>query len=411
MPSKNKNTSLVVTRTLKNPNGSFAGSTYQNKKSYVVNKPEWPETLRENPFDFEFMELPASQPPIKNLWNNYYTGPNCSFVSPAAVGDFCLRAESAFSDRLYATCYTKFVEAARQGSAEWGMNIVQGRKTWTMALDLIIKASFAAVTLLRGSKAAVEYLKRHPNSTPKGINKRLRRTGRHLLRAKEKKHRHRLSNELFVLEQTSGLLLAWRYGIYPLMTDIASTTEVLSGEMDDVTLRKAAKAPWSGYRKGAGGSYNNQWSGSESCVLKASVSCTNPNLGLANRLGLVNPQYWLWDATPWSYLVDWWLPIGDFLSNFTSAVGLTFKGASITRSKRASVTLDAVWKGVEGWPANSPSYLGNYGRKQRTVGSLPIPLSVPYGKGLSIQRAQNALALMGSLMGRKIRPNLRKITQ
>lgn len=41
-------------------------------------------------------------------------------------------------------------------------------------------------------------------------------------------------------------------------------------------------------------------------------------------LGLINPLSIAWELTPWSFVVDWALPIGTYLNNMTATFGLTF---------------------------------------------------------------------------------------
>ncbi len=53
------------------------------------------------------------------------------------------------------------------------------------------------------------------------------------------------------------------------------------------------------------------------------VSVTNPNLFLANRLGLVNPALVAWELIPYSFVVDWFINVGDFLKSYTDGLGIS----------------------------------------------------------------------------------------
>lgn len=53
---------------------------------------------------------------------------------------------------------------------------------------------------------------------------------------------------------------------------------------------------------------------------------TNPNLFKANQLGLVNPAAFAWEIIPFSFVVDWFANVGQFLSSFTD-----FAGVSVVR--------------------------------------------------------------------------------
>lgn len=42
-------------------------------------------------------------------------------------------------------------------------------------------------------------------------------------------------------------------------------------------------------------------------------------------LGLINPAEVLWEKLPWSFVIDWFIPIGSWIQGFTSSVGLNYK--------------------------------------------------------------------------------------
>jgi hypothetical protein len=56
---------------------------------------------------------------------------------------------------------------------------------------------------------------------------------------------------------------------------------------------------------------------------------------MLNQLGLLNPLSFAWEITPWSFVVDWLIPIGPVLSALTAPVGLNFiSGSTATRMSR-----------------------------------------------------------------------------
>ena len=64
----------------------------------------------------------------------------------------------------------------------------------------------------------------------------------------------------------------------------------------------------------------------------------DPNLigfRIANQLGLLNPLSLTWEITPWSFVVDWFVPIGPLLNAFSAPVGLNFiSGTTATKMSR-----------------------------------------------------------------------------
>lgn len=357
----------------------------------VVNKPEWPSRVPESPMELNQINALGCQ-----AWRTSWAWSGYIALDAPNMRSYYYAYISPWDERLYATVYTKFVQAARQGSAEWGMNIRQGRKALDTFVQLALTSATTVAMFTRANRIGLEWLKRHRDSTPASVGKLRKKRGRDLVRAREASERRRLSNEIWTLDQVSGTLLAYRYGVAPLMADLFSTAEILSKDFEDnVSLRKSGRVPWNGTNS----AWDDKWMGHESVVLKATVSVSNPNLLLANRLGLTNPQYWAWDSTPWSFAVDWWLPVGDFLQNFTASVGLNFLSASVTRTRSYAGTWQLVADEVTFVPQGDMRFFGK--RKVRTTGSLPIPLSVPYGTGLGIQRGQNALALIAQQLTKR----------
>lgn len=54
------------------------------------------------------------------------------------------------------------------------------------------------------------------------------------------------------------------------------------------------------------------------------------NTVIANRLGLLNPALIAWDLVPYSFVFDWFYPVGSYLSAFTADAGLRPLGSSHT---------------------------------------------------------------------------------
>lgn len=55
------------------------------------------------------------------------------------------------------------------------------------------------------------------------------------------------------------------------------------------------------------------------------------------QLGFTNPVNLAWEVLPYSFVVDWFIPIGPYLSSVSAWQGLTFKDGSVTRFARQEV--------------------------------------------------------------------------
>lgn len=125
-------------------------------------------------------------------------------------------------------------------------------------------------------------------------------------------------------------------------------------------------------------------------------------ISLARSLGLTNPAAVLWEIVPYSFVVDWFLPIGSYLS----AVGVipSLKGRFLTISKGS-------WKGsrfkkTSPFPIFRPA--SGYNLRQQFIRlerapstslSVPMPRFNSLPRALSPGRLKNLVALVHQRLG------------
>lgn len=120
--------------------------------------------------------------------------------------------------------------------------------------------------------------------------------------------------------------LEYTFGFVPLYQDIWSACNVLQQDFaafkHKATVRDVVyfNHPWDG-----GSAYGG--TGRLVYYYGANLRINNPNLLLANQLGLANPAYVLWDKVAFSFVVDWVLPVGKFLRSLSNNFGLTIEHA------------------------------------------------------------------------------------
>lgn len=120
-----------------------------------------------------------------------------------------------------------------------------------------------------------------------------------------------------------NLWLEWKYGWQSLMMDVEglaehiektrSKDENLDGEIrTSVTRRTKTTKPWTlEVSPSCTGTID------ESLTMKGNLICRfkmdNPKMQLPAKLGFTNPLSVAWELVPFSFVVDWFLPIGKFI--------------------------------------------------------------------------------------------------
>lgn len=121
-----------------------------------------------------------------------------------------------------------------------------------------------------------------------------------------------------------------------------------------------------------------------SAVGRASISgkVKNPNVATLNSLGLVNPALMAWQRVPYSFVVDWFVPIGPILGSLTAEAGLE----GILQSYTDIVLTERGNR--HGWTRRQAEYW----RKPYSG----IPIGNPFGRSaqLSIGKLISAVALV-----------------
>lgn len=119
---------------------------------------------------------------------------------------------------------------------------------------------------------------------------------------------------------------------------------------------------------------------------------------LLTDVGLTNPAYVAWELVPFSFVADWVVPIGSFLSQFDSALGWNLSSGSITRVTDRTATLTRAPAAASGYTyyyVNGQASEKTFICTRTGIGDFPDLHSLPFIKNpLSVEHALNALALL-----------------
>lgn len=145
----------------------------------------------------------------------------------------------------------------------------------------------------------------------------------------------------------AGKYLEYVYGWKPLVQDVYSLYELARhGFVKDLVLHSKGSSHQQG--RNAEKHYVNVSDQTETwqefveertrvtCHLWARLDPNWQGARAFNQLGLLNPYSLVWELTPWSFVVDWVLPIGSVLSALSSIAGLIFIDGSIASRVSAS---------------------------------------------------------------------------
>jgi hypothetical protein len=138
----------------------------------------------------------------------------------------------------------------------------------------------------------------------------------------------------------------------------------------------------------------------ETVTVRMGITVKQSSKALANakELGITNPALVAWELVPFSFVADWFLPIGNFLGFLDATLGLEFvSGYQTTFRKRSGrFTRDMMGSKKDG---HKTSYFGHNEWEGvtclRAILSDFPPVSLPRPKNpLSVTHAVSAIALL-----------------
>lgn len=126
----------------------------------------------------------------------------------------------------------------------------------------------------------------------------------------------------------------------------------------------------------------------------------------ASQIGLTNPALLAWDVLPFSFVVDWFLPLNGYLSSLDSMLGIQFKHTVVATKYKAVILNEFFGNGlynahrsrVEGY-ASSRSLQKDFRRSISYV--APRPIFPSFKNPISASHAMTSLSLMIALFSNK----------
>lgn len=313
------------------------------------------------PFTYQSGDVLSITDPYGFDWGRTYYNGDIAFWPTIDTGN-----------AAYIKAYQRFVNELKPDTAGLAINLVQRQQAIEMiatrSMQIYKFASKLKKGDLQGARRALGLTK-----MPAGWRKRGKSFGDKFLEA--------------------------HFGWSPLVGDIYSSVDILQNGVPPsrVSVSSSVTIPLSYVLPRGGLSY--AFSGTDKFVyrISATVKVDNPNLFLANQFGVVNPALVLYDAVPFSFVLNWFVNVEQFLSSFTDFWGLGITNPQITLFHERDAT--EILRGKD-TPTNNAwgvSMIAKYKfvTTRRQPGSIPGPaLVIKRPWTLSPSRGLTAISLL-----------------
>jgi hypothetical protein len=112
---------------------------------------------------------------------------------------------------------------------------------------------------------------------------------------------------------------------------------------------------------------------------------------IPQMLGLANPELIAWELLPYSFVADWFIPLGSWME--ARALVSRLKGTFITSDKKTSIAFSPTSKFFSFQPRGNYSQV-EFARTVESTVKVPMPTFKPLGKVASWQHCANAVGLL-----------------
>lgn len=203
-------------------------------------------------------------------------------------------------------------------------------------------------------------------------------------------------------------ILEWRFGWLPLWGDIHDSAASLARDLGDFTVTGKGSGGWTETSV-----YNNIGTYAhiretrtaryrQHYRLSADVRISNPNLLLWDSLGFTNPLLLAYEIVPWSFVVNYFINLEEFIRGFVPYMGLSISNPYTTHFTTVKTSLSGrvVYSSL---PNTGPYEVSLNGWKvQRSLGAISgAKLRVRDPWVLQPGRGVNAISLLLQQLARK----------
>lgn len=198
--------------------------------------------------------------------------------------------------------------------------------------------------------------------------------------------------------------LEYDYGWKPLLNDIHSAVKIVEApypESFEIRVGTRTRNWVPNVHTGYG--YVG-WLSTHSTVMGAQMRVSNPALYAATSAGLTNPLSVAWELVPFSFMVDWFIPIGAAINSLTDLLGVELSGEFTTNYRQHIVPDGKMWM-YDFSPINGKGYkICPYyaiAWDMERILDIPSPIVNFSTYAFSASKALNALSVLSAVLSGK----------
>ena len=194
--------------------------------------------------------------------------------------------------------------------------------------------------------------------------------------------------------------LEYQYGWKPLLKDLYETHErfrellktqafLIHGKGE---AEKSAdfNSTWSGTGQP---NVKKRWKGVQTVRTRLTAEIDSPRWRNVSQFGLINPLSVGWELVPFSFVFDWFMPVGNTLEALTARAGLNFVGGSTTIVSGGRVDMQTYATSGMTIRSHGTLTIHRYGLRRYAHTTWPMPGFYVNNNPFSTTRSLNALAL------------------
>lgn len=200
---------------------------------------------------------------------------------------------------------------------------------------------------------------------------------------------------------TSSNWLQLQYGWLPLLADAKNGAEFLSHHFNVPLTTTVVVQQTTKFGSFTSSSASNAKPTEVRYLTRRRIKASLTEKNITALAGLTDPLSVAWELVPYSFVVDWFIPIGNWLSARALSNAITGKFVVSTKTECK----------VIGMTLNQANHIGHCPEYRRTIGSftrvisnslsVPTPEFKTFSQVLSLKRALNGIALLHQAFSRK----------